>query len=542
MPFPATGPDRITCRPRRGALYKEPVSMNRKYFFYLLCCICLALILLPMASLGAAEENLLENGSFEALDTSGMPAVWFTEAYINQPGYTDYSVTGEGREGQSAVLVENFGANDARFAQIVSVETNTVYKLSGFVHTDSIADAGMGANLSVADVYVFSESLYGTQGEWKELTLYGRTGPDQNTITVFARLGGYSGESEGKAYFDDIRLTKVAGAIPSGVIVENWFKSETPQVPSSEEEFENGSQPVWPQLIVLSLCFLVLAVFLVPYLQKETDTPRLMKEPEGKVTLIVVLSLLAAFVLRVILAVKVYGYNVDIGCFLSWSGTMASKGPVWFYPESGFADYPPGYLYVLWLNGIFANLFGPLNQGMQLLNIKFVPILADMAACIILFRAGKKALPAKAAAAMAILYAFNPAVVINGAAWGQVDSVLALGLMLVAVLALEHKWEKALPVYMLCVLIKPQALMLGPLGLTALVMDLLSEKEKRPWKQIGFGLLWSVAAAAVIVVPFTLKQPVRWIVDLYLKTLGLRPQKFIETGVFSSSLKRSSPS
>ncbi len=505
--------------------------MNRKFLFYLICCFSLALMLPLTGALGAAEEeNLLENGSFEMLEASGLPAGWFTEAYINTPGYTEYSVSGGARDGQNAVLVENFGANDARFAQIVSVEPSAVYKLNGFVHTEGIPDAGMGANLSVANVYVFSDSVYGTQAGWQELTLYGRTGPDQNTITVFARLGGYSGESEGKAYFDDIRLTKVTGAVPSGAFVTDWFKSEVPQQSFDDGYEEEGvADPAWPHLILLSLLLLVLALILVPYLQQETAAPRLKREPEGRTSLLVALALLAAFVLRIILAVKIYGYAVDIGCFLSWSGTMAEVGPVQFYPESGFADYPPGYLYVLWINGLFANRFGPLSQGMQLLNIKIVPILADMAGCILLFCAGKKALPVKAAAAMAVLYAMNPASIINGAAWGQVDSVLALGLLAVVIYALNHKWEKALPMYMLCVLIKPQALMLGPLGLTALLMDIFSEKEKRPWRQVGFGLIWSALVAAIIVVPFTIAQPAGWIIDLYIKTLGSYPFPSVNT-------------
>ncbi len=510
--------------------------MNRKFLFYLLCCFCLALALFPLAApKAAAEENLLENGSFETLDASGMPAGWFTEAYINTPGYTEYSVSGGARDGQSAAAVENFGANDARFAQIVSVEPNTVYRLSGFVHTENVTDYGMGANLSVAGVYVFSESLYGTQAGWQELTLYGRTGTDQNTVTVFARLGGYSGESEGKAYFDDIRLVKAAGEVPPDAIVANWFKTETAQMSYEEEEYGDGARPAWPQMTVLSLCFLVLAAVLLPYLQKE-PAAQLKREPEGTATLALALTLLAAFALRVILAVKVPGHEVDIGCFLGWGSMMYEGGPANFYIAGGFVDYPPGYLFVLWLNGAIANWLSPMSQGMQLLNLKFVPILADLAAALILYRVGKEKLPAKAAAAMAALYAFNPAVVLNGAAWGQVDSVLALGLLLVAVFALERRWDKVLPAYMLCVLIKPQALMLGPLGLAALVMDFLGKKEKRHWKQLGFGLLWSVLAAGIIVLPFSLKQEgtwffekLEWLYQLYKGTLSSYPYTTVNT-------------
>ena len=46
------------------------------------------------------------------------------------------------------------------------------------------------------------------------------------------------------------------------------------------------------------------------------------------------------------------------------------------------------------------------------------------------FGYARKRLGDAAAALVAGLYAFSPAVLVNGAAWGQADSVLALLLML----------------------------------------------------------------------------------------------------------------
>ncbi len=509
--------------------------MKRTVFFYLLLAgFCLAL-LVPCSSLARAEgENLLQNGGFEELGADDMPLYWYTEAYINQPGYTEYAVVEGAHAGRHAALVENFGSNDARFAQSVPVEPDSIYRLHGYVKTEKVPDAGLGANLSIANIYVFSESLYDTQGGFTELELYGKTGPDQNEVIVYARLGGYGGESEGRAYFDDISLTKVTGQVPGNVLVTNWFKQQETQ-PADMDGEEIAASPAWPKLILLSLCFAVLTVLFLPYLQKEQG---ISAKPEKDHTTLpaLIVTLSAAFVLRMILAASVRGYDVDINCFLGWSGMMHSLGPSDFYLSGGFVDYPPAYLFVLWLNGALADWFGPLSQGMQLVNIKFVPILADMAAAVLLYTIGKKKLPQKAAAALAILYAINPVVILNGSAWGQVDSVLALGLMLVAVFALERKWDAALPVYMLCVLIKPQALMLGPLGLTAAVMDFFRGREERPTKRVLFGLLWSALVAAVIVIPFSTRQEgswlfqkFQWIFDLYKNTLASYPYTTVNT-------------
>lgn len=56
---------------------------------------------------------------------------------------------------------------------------------------------------------MFSESVYDTAGEWQYVELYGETGPEQTEVTVFARLGGYSGESRGTAAFDNLSLREV---------------------------------------------------------------------------------------------------------------------------------------------------------------------------------------------------------------------------------------------------------------------------------------------------------------------------------------------
>ena len=85
----------------------------------------------------------------------------------------------DARTGEYAAVVNNIGMNDARFAQTVSVKPETLYRLSGWIRADGILDSGRGANLSVEGVYVFSEGVYETGGEWLYVELYGETGEDQ---------------------------------------------------------------------------------------------------------------------------------------------------------------------------------------------------------------------------------------------------------------------------------------------------------------------------------------------------------------------------
>ena len=130
------------------------------------------LLILP----GLAEEdagNLLYNGGFEWTDEDGLPDGWYTDAYVHQEGYTTYRLSDDARSGAACAVVDNLGMNDARFAQSVAVEPESLYRLSGWIRAEGILDSGLGANLSIEGVYVFSESVYDSQGEWTYIELYG---------------------------------------------------------------------------------------------------------------------------------------------------------------------------------------------------------------------------------------------------------------------------------------------------------------------------------------------------------------------------------
>ncbi|MGQ0551514.1 MAG: hypothetical protein ACT4PY_17810, partial [Armatimonadota bacterium] len=61
-------------------------------------------------------------------------------------------------------------------------------------------------------------------------------------------------------------------------------------------------------------------------------------------------TLAAAAVLLRFVIMPYGGFPVDIGTFKAWANHLAERGPAAFY-GAGFADYLPGYLYVLWVIG-----------------------------------------------------------------------------------------------------------------------------------------------------------------------------------------------
>lgn len=127
--------------------------------------------------------------------------------------------------------------------------------------------------------------------------------------------------------------------------------------------------------------------------------------------------------LAVRLAIAPYiGFSIDLGYFRTWAGELSRVGTHGFYSVDRSADYPPGYLYVLWLTGKVSATPG-------YLLLKLPAILADLG---IAWLAGtfaarlapdslNRRLPVRAVVAAAVL--FNPAVIALSAIWGQVDAV-----------------------------------------------------------------------------------------------------------------------
>ncbi len=482
----------------------------------------LLLALLPLWAAGDGAE-LLKNGDFAEVGADGLPASWKTDAWISAEGYTLYSVQEEA-DGSHAACVNNIGLNDARFSQQVAVQPDSLYRLSGDIRADGIEDQGWGANLSVAGVYALSESFFDTEGQWMHVECYGETGPDQHEITVFARVGGYSGESVGRAWFRNLSLVEV-DELPEEVVADLWFVpySYAAAMPEDSPEAEPAA-PFWPWLLAIAVGWGLLVLLAAPLLMRDR---RELTEESRWPGAVLWAGLGAAFLLRMLIAGLVEGYSVDVGCFTGWAQRLNSVGLPGFYNEAEvFCDYPPGYLYILGLNGLISRLLGGgtvLRVGMLAFLNTLLPNLCDlMIALAIYFTARHRRMDRQQASVLGLLMAFNPATIVISAAWKQIDAVLALLLVGVAVCAIRRRWILALPLYVLAVLVKPQALMLGFLGLAAMVLDL--RRHPLDIVEMGIGAAIAVLSGLILVLPFALGQedPL-WLINLYGKTLSSYP-------------------
>ena len=311
--------------------------MIYKRFSLIMVFLMLTVMLFTAGS--ASAENLLVNADFSAVDEDGIPEHWYTDAYYPQTGYSVFSTGKNGQEGGNTVSIRNINENDARFAQTVAVEPDSLYMLSGYISAEEIS-GGHGANLSIEGIYAFSEQIYDTDGEWQYIEYYGETGPEQHYITVFARLGGYSGMCTGSAAFSGLALEKV-DSIPDDAIADMWYREtdDTDDYADDaeyEEEEEETSIPAVFWLILIGLVYLLVCLVI---LNRQHHRPELISDYKTVSSLKIAGLLAAALLLRMIISWFVEGYLVDVGCFLSWGQTMFKYGPAEFYVKSGFCRY-----------------------------------------------------------------------------------------------------------------------------------------------------------------------------------------------------------
>jgi Gpi18-like mannosyltransferase len=210
--------------------------------------------------------------------------------------------------------------------------------------------------------------------------------------------------------------------------------------------------------------------------------------------------LCVALALRLLFAFTVFGFPPDIACFEGWAKQAAEIGLSRFYFGETFADYPPGYIYVLFFLGHLKRLlhlrdFSPPS----LVLLKLPAILADLALAVLLFALARKRLGEPRAEFLFAAFALNPAVGLDSALWGQVDAVFVLPLLLGVLFLLEQRIELSAIFFALALLIKPQTLMFSPLWLWAFL-------ERRSPAVVFRSVLLGLGVFVLLSLPFSLSR------------------------------------
>jgi Gpi18-like mannosyltransferase len=206
------------------------------------------------------------------------------------------------------------------------------------------------------------------------------------------------------------------------------------------------------------------------------------------------LAVLLAIGLAVRLAVlDAKGHPGDAIVIGRWADNLARYGPWGFLAHDG--SIYPALLYAYWPIGAL------LDGADQARAIKGLSIPFDLAVGVVVYLAATRLVGRGRALIAPALYLFNPAVLLAGPVWGQVDAAGTLALLaaLLALAAGRFGWAGAFTV--LAGMIKPQ---FGLVVLPVVTMAILRWRSTGSRAPLVRGLLGGVAAYLVIAVPLRL--------------------------------------
>lgn len=257
------------------------------------------------------------------------------------------------------------------------------------------------------------------------------------------------------------------------------------------------------------------------YMAWTTSAKDAFKKNSNKTYLITVLAL--GFIIRIIAASSYRGHETDINCFSGWADLAFSNGLSNFYLSDGFHDYPPGYVYVLYVLGAIKHLFSLKGPVLWIL-LKLPSIICDLGLGYLAYKLTTEKFSKLAGTVVCAFAVLNPTVILNSSVWGQVDSVLALFCVMSIYLAAQHKLGKSFFVFAAALLIKPQALFFAPVLAFGIVDEFFIRNtfdRKRFINTIlcGFG---AIAMLFVLFMPFgnTPIHGIEIIINQYLTTIG----------------------
>jgi len=231
--------------------------------------------------------------------------------------------------------------------------------------------------------------------------------------------------------------------------------------------------------------------------------------------------LAAGFIVRVMAIVHVdYMFGFDVWVFKSWADALYEYGFANFYGSLDvMTDYPPVYLYVLYVIGGLAARFDWEQFSTVYTFVIFLPaILCDLGIGYVLYRRAKATQrPYSRVGLPVVLAAFwilSPAVILISGVWGQVESVFSLILLLSLLLLRDRKLLPAYLLYGVAILTKPQSLFLGPVYLYSAIEYLQEER----FSFISFGRLANYILAPVVMmllmfVPFGFRTGIEFFFD-----------------------------
>ncbi|WP_181907424.1 phospholipid carrier-dependent glycosyltransferase [Cohnella lupini] len=462
----------------------------------------------------SGDANLVLNGSFEET-TADEPANWLRDAYLAGEENSRLTVVeGDAHAGSRFATIENLQPNDAKWTQTVSVQPETLYKLSCWVRVGNAGEGATGANIGVLGIGTTSRDLTTPSGSWELLELVGRTGEEQQQLTVAVRIGGYGSLNAGRADFDDFRLERL-DEVPTGSDVVSFDPGVVDQGSAGTMNVDAPHSAYSGWMIFYGTAYAALCLYLLfRYLRPQSKSSDPISGSNSNRKGLVLITFGGAFLLRIACAPMIQGHPIDVMDFQAWADHAYLNGLSGFYNGEVFADYPPGYIYVLYVLGLIKSWFG-LEPGSSasLILIKLPAMFADLAIGWVIYKTALRLTDVRTALLAAVIFILNPLVFLDSVIWGQMDSVFCLFIVLMILSLQNKKLSVASVLFVGAVLIKPQSLIFAPLLLFSI----------RSWRETLRASLYALSAFIIITLPFAVNQGPLWIFKHYQSMFGLYP-------------------
>jgi Gpi18-like mannosyltransferase len=189
------------------------------------------------------------------------------------------------------------------------------------------------------------------------------------------------------------------------------------------------------------------------------------------------------------------GHAGDIHAFVEWAEGAAKAGLGGYYAAGGTSNYPP-MLYLLWPLGVAFD-GGDLVFAIRTLSIPF-----DLGLGALLFHVGRSIGGRDREGLVAAgLYLLNPAVILVGPMWGQVDGMGALPMVAAIVAVARGRVALAGVLAVLAGLVKPQ---FGIAAFVLLGLGLFWLREPGGVRRIATVALAAIATFVVVLLPLGL--------------------------------------
>jgi alpha-N-arabinofuranosidase len=156
----------------------------------------------------AGVTQFVANGSFE--ETAGEKPTGWTSRSWQRGGDAVFAIESTGHSGVRSVSISSEKGADASWVAAVPIRPYSRYRLSGWIKTENLSSRpGRGAQINVNGEEAWRTAPVAGTRDWTKVAIEFDAGAN-DALEVTCLFGGW-GQATGKAWFDDVELTRLSG-------------------------------------------------------------------------------------------------------------------------------------------------------------------------------------------------------------------------------------------------------------------------------------------------------------------------------------------